>query len=267
MQTPPSLGNCTSDPVTKTIPIPLGGVQGFNLLTINNNEIIKTSRLESDNTFYLSDFDPNNEYAIAAVTIPATVGSVVFTYTAPNTAPENLQANASPYFINWKPTVGIHQVTAQASREINSARLEGSASTVTITIEEDNNGESDPIPDEPESTPNEPESKSFILPNRLRVLFEPKNRDSSKFKVINHEDTIKPSQILVLEDRWKQGGTTRDKNQIFSAFTKLNYPSKIIVLSASLLLLTGLTYTITRNNQNQQNLQPSSNLRFQNLRQ
>ncbi|PAX56952.1 hypothetical protein CK510_09945 [Brunnivagina elsteri CCALA 953] len=260
VQTPPELGSCTSEPVTKTIPIPLRGVQGFNLLTISNNEIINTTTLERDRTFNVSDFNPNNEYAIACVTIPATVGSVIFTYTAPNADAENLQAIAPPYLLIWQPTVGIHQITAQASREINSDRLEGTASTVTIQINDDNNGE-------PELIPNEPEPKSFTLPNRLRVLFEPSDQDISEFKLINHEDTIKPSQVLVLEqphlEKWRQRETTRDKNLIFSALTRQSQLGKLLVISAaSLLLIAGWTYSIARQSQNQQNSQPSSNLRF-----
>ncbi|MDJ0620113.1 MAG: hypothetical protein QNJ63_25795 [Calothrix sp. MO_192.B10] len=167
VQAIPELGNCISEPVTKTFPIPLGGVQGFNLLTISNNEITESRRLESDNTFNVSYFDPNNEYKIEVVTIPATVGSVVFTYTAPNASTEvNLPVNDKPYHLpNWQPIVGIHQITAQASREINGDRLEGNISTVTIEIIDDNNGE-------PEPTSNQPTPRSFTLPNRLRVLFE-----------------------------------------------------------------------------------------------
>jgi hypothetical protein len=68
VNTPPSLSSCTSEPVTKRIAIPLSGVQGFNLLTISNNEVINTTALESDvsdglrlRTFNVSDFDPNND--------------------------------------------------------------------------------------------------------------------------------------------------------------------------------------------------------------
>jgi hypothetical protein len=267
VQTPPNLGNCTSQPITKTIPIPLGGVQGFNLLTISNNVVINTTTLESDRTFNISDFNRNNEYAIAAITIPATVSSVVFTYTAPNTSFEvSLPVNARPYHLpNWQPIVGIHRITAQTFREINGDHLEGTASTVTIQINDDNNGEPEPTPIQPE--PNQPNPKSFTLPNRLRILFEPSDRDISEFKFVNHEGTIKASQLLVLEqphfDRWRQRGTAREKNLIFSALTRQSYFGKLLVISAtSLLLIAGWNYSIARQSQNQQNSQPSSNLGF-----
>jgi hypothetical protein len=258
VNTPPTLSNCTSEPVTKRIAIPFGGVVGFNLLTMSNNEVINTTALESDRTFNA----PNNEYAIAAVTIPATVGSVIFTYTAPNTSAEvSLSVNARPYHLqNLQPIVGIHRITAQALREINGVRLEGTASTVTIQINDDNNGEPDP-------TPNQPTPKSVTISNRLRLLFDPSDRDISEFKSINHEDTIKPSQVLVLEqphqDRWRQSGIARDKNFIFSALTRQSQLGKLLVISAaSLLLIAGWTYTIATQSQGKQNSQPSSDLRF-----
>jgi hypothetical protein len=262
VNTPPNLGNCSSEPVTRRIAIPFGGVVGFNLLTISNNEVINTTALESDPTFRISDFNPNNEYAIASVTIPATVGSVIFTYTAPNGSTEvNPPVNARPYHLpNWQPLVGIHRITAQAFREINGDRLEGTASTVTIQINDDNNGEPDP-------TPNQPTPKSVTISNRLRLLFDPSDQDIAEFKSINHEDTIKPSQVIVLEqprlDRWTQSGIARDKNFIFSALTRQSQLGKLLVISAaSLLLIAGWTYTIARQSQGKQNSQPSSDLRF-----
>ncbi|WP_144050992.1 hypothetical protein [Calothrix sp. PCC 6303] len=283
VKTPPNLGSCTSEPVTKRIAVPLGGVQGFNLLTTSNDETYTTALSSDDsdglrlNTFNRSEFDlKNNEYAIACVTIPATVGSVVFTYTAPNASSEvNLPVNAKPYHLpNWQPIVGTHRITAKTFREVNGDRLEGTTSTVIIQINDDNNGEPElipnepePIPNQPEPIPNQPEPRSFTLPNRLRVLFEPRNPDIGEFKLINHEDTIKATQVLVLEqphlDKWRQRETTRDKNLIFSALTKQSYLGKLLVISAaSLLLVAGWTYTIARQSQNQQNSQPSSNLRF-----
>jgi hypothetical protein len=76
--------------------------------------------------------------------------------------------------------------------------------------------------------------------------------------MINHEETIKPSQVLVLEqphlDKWRQMGTTRDKNLIFSALTRQSKLGKLLVISAaSLFLVAGWTYTIARQSQNQQN--------------
>ncbi len=180
VQTPPDRGSCTSDPVTKTITIPLGGVQEFNLLNISNNEVFTTLTDERENTFNISEFDLNNEYAIAAITIPATVGSVVFTYTAPNAEAENLQAIASPYFMNWQPTVGIHQITAQTARGINSDRLEGISSTIVIRVNEDgNNGENGT------DTPTQPRSRSFTLLNRFRVLFEPDSKNTTESKIFS----------------------------------------------------------------------------------
>ena len=200
VNTPTNLGNCSSEPVTKRIAIPFGGVVGFNLLTMSNNEVINTTALESDafpsgrfangglrlRTFNISDFNPNNEYAIACVTIPATVGSVVFTYTAPNASTEvSLSVNARPYHLpNWQPIIGIHKIKAQAFRELNSDRLEGTASTVILRI---NDSETDT------DKPTQPTPNSATLLNRLRVLFQTSGKDIAESKAISYEYKIKPN--------------------------------------------------------------------------
>ncbi|MBD2604430.1 hypothetical protein H6G81_07770 [Scytonema hofmannii FACHB-248] len=215
VNTPPTLGNCSSEPVTKRIAIPFGGVVGFNLLTISNNQVLDSTTLESDCIFRISDFNRNNEYAIAAVTIPATLGSVIFTYTAPNASTEvSLPVNGRPYHLpNWQPIVGIHRITAQAFREINGDRLEGTASSVILRI---NDSETDT------DKPTQPTPNSATLLNRLRVLFQTSGKNIAESKAIRYEYKIKPTQVLVLS-------------------------------VASLLLIVGWTYTSSKQPQHQQN--------------
>ncbi|BAZ03822.1 hypothetical protein [Calothrix sp. NIES-3974] len=261
VQAPPELGNCISEPVTKTIPIPIGGVQGLQLLTISNNQIINTLTLESDSNFNISDFHPNNEYAIAALTIPPLVGSVVFEYTPPNANSEVIPAINPPYILpNWQPTVGMHRITAQTTREINSDRIEGNTTTVTIHIHDDSNSE-------PELTPNQPTPRSLKLPNQLRFFLPPSDEEIAQFKPIIQQEKIQSSQILTLYqphiDRWRQTNTTKEKNLMFSLLTRQNYRNQILALgAATLLLIMGWTYTLSRQTQTPQNPEPQSNLRF-----
>jgi hypothetical protein len=160
---------------------------------MSNNEVINTTALESDafgglrlRTFRISDFNPNNEYAIACVTISPTVGTVVFTYTLPNGSTEvSPSVNAKPYYLpNWQPIVGIHRITAQASRELNGDRLEGTASTVILRI---NDSKTDT------DKPTQPTPKSATLLNRLRVLFQTSGKDIAESKAISYEYKIKPN--------------------------------------------------------------------------
>ncbi len=259
VQTPPELGNCISEPVTKTIPIPIGGVQGLQLLTISNNQIINTLTLESNSSFNISDFNPNNEYAIAA--IPPLVGSVVFEYTPPNANSEVIPAINSPYILpNWQPTVGIHRITAQADREIDGDPIEVNTTTVTIHIRDDSNSE-------PEPTPNQPTSRSLKLPNKLRVSPPPSDEEIAQFKPIIQPEKIQPSQILTLNqphiDRWRQANTSKEKNLMFLLLTRQNYRNQILAIgAATLLLIMGWTYTLSRQTQTPQNPEPQSNLRF-----
>ncbi|AKG21576.1 hypothetical protein [Calothrix sp. 336/3] len=260
VQTPPQLGNCTSEPVTKTIPIPIGGVQGFNLLTIRDNRAISTTPLRDDNTFNISEFNPNNEYTIAAITIPPKVGSVVLNYTPPNGESVVMLATNSPYRLDWQPTVGIHRITAEAAREIDGDRTEGTAATVIIRINDDSS-------DEPEATPNPPTPSTFTLPNRSGILFQPSDEDIAKFQTISQQGKIQPSQILTLDqphfDSWNQGRIVKEKNLIFSAIATQSHLGRLLAISATtLLLIAGWTYTVSRQTQNQQNPQPASDLRF-----
>ena len=182
VSTPESLGSCTSEPVTKPIAIPFGGVQGFNLLTISNDGSRESRRLERDNTFKVSDFKPNYQYAIEAVTVPVMEDSVVFTYTLPNADMEESSPVSAPHYLpnGWQPIIGIHRIKAQAFRELNGDRLEGISSTVVIRVNEDgNNGENGT------DTPTEPRSRSFTLLNRFRVLFEPDSKNTTESKIFS----------------------------------------------------------------------------------
>ena len=182
VNTPSTLGGCSSEPLTKHIPIPFGGVQGFNLLTINNERVINRVSLEADNTFNLSDFSQDNQYAIEAVTVPETVDELVFNYTAPHVREEESSLSNTPYRLpnGWQPIIGVHRIKAQVFRELNGDRLEGISSTVVIRVNEDgNNGENGA------DTPTQPISRSFTLLNRFRVLFEPDSKDMAESQIFN----------------------------------------------------------------------------------
>ena len=169
INTPPSLGSCSSEPITKNIPIPFGGVQKFNLLTMMNNQVINTTALENDRTFKISDFNPNNQYAIEAVTVPATVGSVVFTYTAPHArVQESSPVNTRPYRLpdGWQPIIGVHRIKAQVFEEINGAQLEGTALSVILRINNNDTGTGTP------TTPTPP-----LLLDRLRNILRINGKD------------------------------------------------------------------------------------------
>ncbi|MDZ7962276.1 MAG: hypothetical protein RMY34_31170 [Aulosira sp. DedQUE10] len=171
IDTPVSLGSCSSEPVNKRVAIPCGGVQAFNLLTISNNEVIKRTPLESDvsdglrlRTFQLSDFNPNNQYSVQAVTIPETVDNVVFTYTNPTSNERILPAvNTTPYQMpdGLQPVIGIHKIQAQAFREVNGRQIEGIAATVIIRIQESDSTTT--------NTEKKPETTTLL--NRLRLIF------------------------------------------------------------------------------------------------
>ncbi|MFN6570942.1 hypothetical protein [Dendronalium sp. ChiSLP03b] len=169
IDTPASLGSCSSEPITKRIAIPFGGVLGVNLLTISNNVVINRTLVERDvfdglrlRTFKLSDFNPNNQYSFEALTVPETIGSVVFTYTDPANNERVLPAvNTTPYQMpdRWQPLVGIHKIKVQAFKEVNGVRVEGTDATVIFRI-----NDSEPNTD----TPTNPESPTLL--NRLRLI-------------------------------------------------------------------------------------------------
>jgi hypothetical protein len=164
IDTPASLGSCSSEPVNKRVAIPCGGVRAFNLLTISNNEVINSTLLESERTFKLSDFNPNNQYSVQALTVPEMVANVVFTYTNPASSERVLPAvNTTPYQMpnGWQPLVGVHQIQAQAFREVNGGQIEGIAATVIIRIQD---GDST-------TTDTEKKPQTTTLLNRLRLIF------------------------------------------------------------------------------------------------
>ncbi|MFN6581499.1 MAG: hypothetical protein RMX68_016650 [Aulosira sp. ZfuVER01] len=167
VNTPPTLGSCSSEPVTKQIAIPSGGVVGFNLLTMSNNEVLNSTALTSDNTFRLSDFNPNNEYAIEVATFPPTVDRLVFTYTAPGDDAKISTQVSAVYRPSdgWQMIVGVHRITAKFFKELNGTQIESAASTVILHI-------TDSEPGTPTDTPPAP---SATLLNRLRVLFQMKD--------------------------------------------------------------------------------------------
>ncbi|OUL35161.1 hypothetical protein [Nostoc sp. 106C] len=177
VNTPPTLGSCSSEPITKKIAIPSSNMVGFNLLTISNSQVLKSAPLESDNTFRLSEFNPNNEYAIEAVTVPATVDRIVFTYTAPgDDAKSSTQVNPLYHLPDgWQTIVGVHTITAQSFKELNGTQVESVASTVIIRI-------TDSEADTPTATPSTP---SATLLNRLRVLFQMRDGHLTDIKPVN----------------------------------------------------------------------------------
>jgi len=117
-------------------PIPHPEVRAVNLLAISNNEVINSTNLDGDRTFNLSDFNPNNQYTFEAMTVPEKVNSVIFTYTKPNGSRQALTANTAPYRMpdDWQPSIGIHEIQAQAIREVNGDRLEGATIKVIIRV-------------------------------------------------------------------------------------------------------------------------------------
>ncbi|BAY23222.1 hypothetical protein NIES2100_29860 [Calothrix sp. NIES-2100] len=159
VNTPPTLGGCSSQPVTKHIAIPFGAVR-LSLLNMNNNQEIV---LSGDRTFKISDFNADYQYAIAALTVPATVDSVVFTYTAPNDNPKVSRLVNAPYRLpdGWYLSVGKHTIQAQAFRQ-NNGDMPGLAATVNIWI-------TDSEPKAPTIKPSTPKSAKLL--NRLHVLF------------------------------------------------------------------------------------------------
>ncbi|QIR36398.1 hypothetical protein HCG51_06250 [Tolypothrix sp. PCC 7910] len=175
IDTPASLGGCSSEPVNKSVTIPCGGVRVFNFLIISNNQVINSIPLDRESTFRLSDFNPNNEYSIEAVTVPATVENVVFTYTDPDNNERVLPAvSTTPYQMpqSFQPVVGVHKIRAQAFREVNGRQVEGIAATVIIRIQ-DSESSTTEAPKPPETT---------TLLNRLRLIF-PTGKEISLGKV------------------------------------------------------------------------------------
>ncbi|BAZ01000.1 hypothetical protein NIES37_49980 [Tolypothrix tenuis PCC 7101] len=164
IETPAALGGCSSEPVNKRVAIPCGGVVSFNLLNSSNNQVINSISLGNERTFRLSDFNANNEYNIEAVTVPATVENIVFTYTNP-TNEENVQpaGNNKIYKMpdGWYLVVGVHKLKAQVFREVNGRQVEGIAATVIIRIQDSNSLTAE--------TPKPPETTTLL--NRLRLIF------------------------------------------------------------------------------------------------
>ncbi|BAY29889.1 hypothetical protein NIES2107_17330 [Nostoc carneum NIES-2107] len=164
IDTPAALGGCSSEPVNKRVAIPCGGVVSFNLLNLSNSTVINRISLGNEQAFRLSDFNANNEYNIEAVTVPATVENIVFTYTNP-ASEENVQPaeNNKIYKMpdGWYLVVGVHKIKAQVFREVNGRQVEGIAATVIIRIQDSNSLTTE--------TPKPPETTTLL--NRLRLIF------------------------------------------------------------------------------------------------
>ncbi|BCL33737.1 hypothetical protein [Nostoc sp. MS1] len=181
--TPENLGGCISNPVTKNVAIPFGAVQGFNLVIRSITNVTaepRTIPLGSNNSFRLKELDENSEYAIAAVTIPATLDSIVFTYTAPGDEETVSRPMNTPYSLpdGWFNIVGNHIIQAQPVKEINGVLSSGVTSTTIIRIDDNDTGTNTP-------TPNPSTPKSATLLNRLRVLFDTKGSNTEDNKGVN----------------------------------------------------------------------------------
>ncbi|NJR62768.1 MAG: hypothetical protein HC769_30650 [Cyanobacteria bacterium CRU_2_1] len=134
---PPDRGGCQSQPITRRVDIPFAGVRAFNLLTIRDNQVVERTRLENDRTFNRSDFDRNDTFTFAALTVPDRVGSVVFTYTPPNGNNEILPpVNNAPYRMpdGWQPRIGTHTIKAEVFRQENGTGDRGFPLSITLRI-------------------------------------------------------------------------------------------------------------------------------------
>ncbi|MBD2211450.1 hypothetical protein H6G27_16485 [Nostoc linckia FACHB-104] len=175
IDTPADLGGCSSEPVNKRVAIPCGGVVAFNLLNLSNNTVGNRISLGNEQAFRLSDFNANNEYNIEAVTVPATVENIVFTYTNPANE-ENVQPTGNNKIYKmpdgWYLVVGVHKIKAQVFREVNGRQVEGIAATVIIRIQDSNSFTAE--------NPKPPETTTLL--NRLRLIF-PTGKEISLGKV------------------------------------------------------------------------------------
>ncbi|MBD2194825.1 hypothetical protein, partial [Calothrix parietina] len=180
--TPENLGGCSSNPVTKNVAIPFGAVQGFNLVIRSGTNVLDEISLGSNNSFILGELEKQSEspaeYTIEAVTIPATLDSIVFTYTAPGDEEMVSSPMNTPYRLpdGWFNIVGDHIIQAQPVKEINNVLWLGVTSTTIIHISDGDTGTNTPTP----STP-----KSATLLNRLRVLFDTKEWNIQEIKGVN----------------------------------------------------------------------------------
>ena len=262
LDTPASLGSCSSEPVTKSVAIP-GGVRGFNMLTISNNAVINRTLLKRDGTFNLSDFNPNNQYSFEALTVPETVGSVVFTYTNPANNVRVLPAvNATPYHMpnGWQPVVGVHKIKAQAFREVNSRQMEGIAATVILRI---NDSEINT------DTPTAPQTTTLL--NHLPLILPKTGKEITPAKVVDQKLNIADSFRWEFRPQLKQklgvdegvlNPLIEDKslvtsyNRASNNYVKLN---QVLATSAiTLLFILGWSYSSSKQPRNQTNSAPPS---------
>jgi hypothetical protein len=262
VSTPPEFGNSSSEPVTKTIAIPLGDVQSLNLVTINpdgNTRIL----LENNPTFPRSFFTGNYTFEAVAA---GKVGSVVFTYTAPDgsvtiSSPAKPQSSIDDldYFMMlgssgsywlWQPIVGTHRIQAQTFEGAEGDGLEGLPLTMTLTITDD----SPASPPEP-PTPNAPGRFS-----RIANLFRPATPRNfavqsvhSPLAIASSEDD-RPSTLFDIS-------TLRPSTTEAQSIPKNKLAQALAVSATMLLLALGWTYAA---NQAKTSAQPGTSERIQN---
>ncbi|MUG97768.1 hypothetical protein F7734_37855 [Scytonema sp. UIC 10036] len=202
----------TPPPASTELPIPNPEVTTLNLLALSNNQVINSTQIEGDRTFNLSDFNPNNQYNFEAITTPATVKSVIFTYTNPSGTQRVLTTDTAPYRMpnNWQPSIGTHQIQAQAVREVNSDRLVSTTLTITLRIVDNSNSSNTP-----------PNTNPDTISTRLQNPF------------LNRREIITAtnSQSSLISDR---------------LFYRINLPQLLAVSTAIIMVFMGWTYSASK---------------------
>jgi hypothetical protein len=261
VSTPPEFGNSSSEPVTKTIAIPLGGVQSLNLVTINPDGNTRIP-LENNPTFPKSFFTGNYTFEAVAA---GKVSSVVFTYTAPDgsvtiSSPANPQSSvddldyfmmlgsSGPYW-PWQPIIGTHRIQAQAFEGTDGDGLEGLPFTMTLTITDD----SPTSPPEP-PTPNAPGRFS-----RIANLFRPATPRNFAAQAVHSppiasSEDDRPSNLVDISMLRQSSGEVQ-------LFPKVKLAQTLAISATMLLLALGWTYA---SNQAKTSAQPGTSERIQN---
>ena len=215
VSTPSPPVSCTSEPVTKTLAVPFNGVEAINLVTITSNTTSRT-RLVNNQTLKMSDLTTNHTFEAVAL---GNVGSVIFTYTAPDgTVIPSPHINAAtaenaPYYFMmldangrywpWQPiVVGSHEINVRAFQEANGQGLEGVPLTITFTVTDDQDDSDD------SDNPSGPTNPDESIPNG------PTNPDGL-IELGNEPIRLDIDWInrITLEEQPNQGITTIQINQ------------------------------------------------------
>ena len=139
-------------PVQPTKPLTVVAAQltGFTLVNADNNQDIKA--LVAGETLNLTTL-PTRNLNIRATTAPATVGSVAFSLSGPQTktvtdngAPYSLFGDSNGQFTPWVPAAGTYTLRGTPFSDANGGGTAGSSLTTTFTV-------TDPAVTKPAPTP------------------------------------------------------------------------------------------------------------------